>query len=1196
MLCCSLLFLVLYSTSTSAAQQYNVRIGFYDNPPKLFSGSQGEPAGIFPEILETIAKQENWEITWVKGTWKEGLIRLESADIDIMPDVAYSQARAKKYTFSDQPVFINWGTLYTRPGLHINAITDLSGKRVAVMRGSIHTDGREGIRSQLQKFNVSCTIIEFNSYQDVFQALQQNLADVGVVNRLFGATSQKLYDVQPTTVAFNPRHLKFAFPPNGALTPYLKKRIDFYLKAAQDDPDAEINRIITTYLSGIRDRTEPGSKQIYLTPEEKQWLADHPSITVGIDPEFAPFEFIDKNGQHSGYSSDYIKLLNERLGTHMKFVADLSWQDVMTQIRQEKIDMLAAVGFSQERSKFLLYTTPYIGFYRMIFCRTDLPFIAGINDIKDLRVAVQANSSHAAWLQEHTALTPIYYDTLQQAIKAVAGGKADVLIGNLAVCTYWIRKLNITKIRVGAPVSQERQLIYMAVTKELPLLVSILNKGLASITAEEAETIHNRWTAAGYTIGLSSRDFWQRILLTTLLLLTVILFFWFWNNRLQHEVKRRKNAEKDLLEYQKRLMEEVAERTKELEENKNYLQAIFDAPSDAIFIHDAETGAIIDVNKTMLTMYGMTYDEVFKTPVSEWGTGEYPYTSKEAEQFIYNAIHKGPQTFDWRAKKKNGEIFWAEVGLTLSHFNDHPYLIAVVRNIDARKKAEQVLANEQERLAVTLRSIADGVITTDINGKILILNKAAESLTGWSCDDALGRSFSEVFSIINEKTGEPYESPVDRVLQEGQIISQESNISLVTRKGTHKNIADSGAPIRDNAGNIIGAVLVFRDISNEKKLEQELLKTRKLEAVGVLAGGIAHDFNNILSAILGTIELAANLIGDQHKASPMLAQAVKASHRATRLTQQLLTFAKGGDPVRETTPLPQLIRDSADFVLRGSAVSCKYSFPDDLMLVEIDTGQMSQVIQNIIINARQAMPDGGQIQISAVNVPSSPAIPLLSDENHKQFVKISIQDSGIGIPESVIDRIFDPYFSSKQEGSGLGLAICHSIISKHGGHISVNSSPGSGTNFTIYLPASTETDTSTQENKAAELSSGSFRIMIMDDDEMLRTVARSQLEHLGHTVILSENGEDAVTTYTELLHTDKAIDLIIMDLTIPGGMGGKEAVQKILAVHPEAKAIVSSGYSNDPVMANYREYGFQASLLKPFDLQKLRTVILSVLT
>ncbi len=558
----------MLAAPASASQPLTVRVGYYENPPKLFNISQGEPRGIFPEILEKIAQQENWDIQWVAGTWQEGLARLEAGTIDIMPDVAYSVPRAEKYVFSDEPVFVNWAVLYTRSGLHVESLPDLAGKKVAVMRGSIHTDGPEGIRNQVKKFHFACEFMEFDSYGEIFLALHNRIADVGVVNRLYGLTSQKLFDVLPTTVVFNPRHLKFAFPPNGKQTPYLKKTIDRHLRDAALQPDSWVQRIIRSNLQGLPLEYDgpDNTIRINLTREEKAWIKAHPTIRVGIDPEFAPFEFIDKNGRYSGFASDYIRLLNRRLGLNLEVVRHVAWKEVMAMAERKEIDVLASVGFTTERSRFLSFTVPYTGFYRMIFCRTDAPFISGMEDLRNLTVAVQASSSHAGWLQEHADITPIYFDTLEDTIRAVSEGKADVFIGNLAASTYRIRKLNITNLRAAAPVSLERQLLHMAVRKDWPILVNILNRGLASISPRETEEIRNRWTAAGYTVGLSSRTVWQRIGMIVVLSLIAVASLWYWNRRLQKEIMLRKRAEDALLEAQEKLADRVRERTRELAE------------------------------------------------------------------------------------------------------------------------------------------------------------------------------------------------------------------------------------------------------------------------------------------------------------------------------------------------------------------------------------------------------------------------------------------------------------------------------------------------------------------------------------------------------------------------------------------------------------------------------------------------------
>ena len=521
-------------------------------------------------------------------------------------------------------------------------------------------------------------------------------------------------------------------------------------------------------------------------------------------------------------------------------------------------------------------------------------------------------------------------------------------------------------------------------------------------------------------------------------------------------------------------------------------------------------------------------------------------------------------------------------------------MIAVQRNIDAKKKTEQILAAEQERLAVTLRSIGDGVITTDTEGRIVLINKTAEQITGWVAEEALGRPASEIFNIVHERSGEPCKSPVAQILETGELLERAVQKLLINKGGRRVSIADSGAPIFDKESKIIGVVLVFRDITNEKKTEQELLKIRKLESVGVLAGGIAHDFNNILSAILGNIELSSKIVGEDHEISSLLADAISATFRASKLTQQLLTFAKGGEPIKETTALPEIIKESAEFVLHGSNITCTYDCPDDLWFVNIDTGQMGQVIQNIIINARHAMPNGGRIEIKGTNIQDADNVPLLNGNTGK-YIKIAIRDSGIGIQKDLIDKIFDPYFSTKQEGSGLGLAISYSIITKHNGYLTAESTPGKGSVFTIYLPATLDQPKKEADSGSVALPSRSATIMVMDDEEVVKNVTKSQLEFLGHKVILVSDGIEAMATYKKIQGSGEQVDIIIMDLTIPGGMGGQDAAKEILKVDPDARIIVSSGYSTDPVMANYWKYGFRAALAKPIVLDELKKVILSVL-
>ncbi|HER62925.1 MAG TPA: response regulator, partial [Desulfobacteraceae bacterium] len=437
---------------------------------------------------------------------------------------------------------------------------------------------------------------------------------------------------------------------------------------------------------------------------------------------------------------------------------------------------------------------------------------------------------------------------------------------------------------------------------------------------------------------------------------------------------------------------------------------------------------------------------------------------------------------------------------------------------------------------------------------------------------------------VNEKTGKPCDNPVDLVMKTGTIISLANNTILIARDGTRISIADSGAPIRDTASSIKGVVLVFRDVTEKQRTEQELLKTQKLESVGILAGGIAHDFNNILAAILGNIDLAIHRLGENERVVPLLVDAEKASLRAKGLTQQLLTFAKGGSPVRRTVSIEGIIRDSALFILRGSGISCETDFQEDLWLVDIDPGQMSQVIQNIILNAREAMPGGGNVRISCRNS-SEPASEKAAGGDS---VEITITDNGPGLDPAVIEKLFDPYFTTKNKGTGLGLSICHSIITKHGGTLTASSPPGSGAVFTILLPASRSHEIVPEREEALPDSAGpGARILVMDDEEIVSKVAREMLQQLGHEVVLVKEGQEAIDCYRKAMEEGKRFDLVIMDLTIPGGMGGKEAVGHIRALDRNALVLVASGYSNDPVMASYQDYGFCGAIVKPFMLREL---------
>jgi two-component system cell cycle sensor histidine kinase/response regulator CckA len=512
--------------------------------------------------------------------------------------------------------------------------------------------------------------------------------------------------------------------------------------------------------------------------------------------------------------------------------------------------------------------------------------------------------------------------------------------------------------------------------------------------------------------------------------------------------------------------------------------------------------------------------------------------------------------------------------------------VEITLEITERKRAEEALAREKEQLAVTLASIGDGVVATDPRGSITFLNRAAEKLTGWTRFEALGRRIETVFKLIDERTRMPREDPLDAVRQTGMPSSLPPGTILISRDGTERLIADSGAPIKDTSGKMIGVIFVFRDITEKQQLEREILKSQKLESLSVLAGGIAHDFNNFLTAIIGNASLARMSLGAQDKTYAVLADIEKAAIRARKLTQQLLTFAKGGVPVKKITSLTEIIRDTVRFALSGSNVSCVFDLPDDLWSVDADAEQIGHAINNIVINAREAMPQGGAITVRGENevLDEDTTLPLPP----QKYVKISIRDTGVGIAPEQLGRIFDPYFSTKEQlHSGLGLAVAYFVVKKHGGHIAVDSEPDVATTFSIYLPAAPDRRAAETDAESATPTRGHGRILVMDDEELVLGVLDKILERFGYEVECAKDGMEAIERYRSAMDAGRPFDAVIMDLTVTGGMGGREAIEILRLVDPDVKAIVSSGYSDDPVMADYRAHGFVGVIAKPFRADEL---------
>lgn len=507
--------------------------------------------------------------------------------------------------------------------------------------------------------------------------------------------------------------------------------------------------------------------------------------------------------------------------------------------------------------------------------------------------------------------------------------------------------------------------------------------------------------------------------------------------------------------------------------------------------------------------------------------------------------------------------------------------------------ANMELRQSEARFRSVTDSAPDAIISADGEGLITFFNPSASAIFGYAENDVIGRPLE---MLMPKRFHSAHHFGMARWLESGKGHATRKITTLFGRRCDNSEFPIELSISSWQSEDTVCFTAIVRDITDQIKTQNELLKTQKLESLSVLAGGIAHDFNNIITGIMGNISFARRFLDPAHEAAKPLDQAEKASVRAKELAQQLLTFARGGEPVKKVVSLQHLVKETVSLMLRGSTVMGVVDIPDSIQAIEADEGQISQVLSNIIINATQAMPAGGTLAVTARNetLVDGNVLALPAGE----YVSLSLADEGCGISPENLKKIFDPYFTTKSSGTGLGLASVYSIVRKHGGHIDVHSAIDKGSTFTLYFPSTGKAFSSIQTAETAPVAKtrSGTTILVMDDDEMIRELTISILEHFGYRVETCEHGEEAISLYRTARLEGEPYSAVILDLTIPGGMGGKDVAQHILSIDPSAKLIVSSGYSNDPVVANYRQFGFSGMVTKPYRADELRNVLSSLLS
>jgi two-component system cell cycle sensor histidine kinase/response regulator CckA len=617
-----------------------------------------------------------------------------------------------------------------------------------------------------------------------------------------------------------------------------------------------------------------------------------------------------------------------------------------------------------------------------------------------------------------------------------------------------------------------------------------------------------------------------------------------------------------------------------LRQSEEKFRTLFESTTDGLFII-AMDGNLIDINRTAYERLGYTKDEMLSIHMSQLN---HPDFRDKIPQRMEQVRTQGWCVCESAHLRKDGTVMPVEINVRIIDFEGRKVFFAVIRDITDRRQSEEALRRNEEFIRNILDNVDEGFLVIDRDFNIVAANSAYCAWGNVPREGIVGRKCYEVSHRTTRPCHEEGEDcSVKRAFETGMPYAAIHKHE--DEKGGILYVETKAFPLRDSSGGVTSAIETIHNITERHLLEAEQLKTQKLEAIGTLAGGIAHDFNNLLQGMFGYIAMAKVNLDKKEKARAMLDQAENALNMSVSLTNQLLTFSKGGRPVMKRITLGSVIENAANFALSGSRSHSRITLDDCLRHVEADEGQMGQVIQNIVLNANEAMPDGGNIEISARNVDipqgSNPLLPIGG-----KFVKISIKDIGVGIPAQHLPRIFDPYFTTKQKGSGLGLATSYSIIRNHGGMIEVASELNEGSAFSIYLPASEPEDEKKPQVRAVTPARRG-KILVMDDEDIIRNVAQTMIESLGHAADCAATGEEAIAKFAEAMNAGKPFDVVILDLTVRGGMGGEQAVSGIRKMDPAAKTIVSSGYADNPVVSDYRSYGFDAFLNKPYMIDAL---------
>ncbi len=895
-------------------------------------------------------------------------------------------------------------------------------------------------------------------------------------------------------------------------------------------------------------------------------------IIAVIPADAPPTYYRDQNtGEPTGFAVDLANEIAGRAGLTISYRFANNWEEIERIIQRGAADIVPGLSISEGRKSIYIFSEPFEVFPISFFVRA----ASAITDLKEgAAVGVIRGSVANELLQSRQDLKVVLYENFETGLFDLLAGKIDSFSCPAPILWRLARETRVDEqiMVVGKPVAEVKRAF--GIRKDRTELAERINKALEGFVGSSAyQDIYTRWYGRPHPfMSLSKQTVWAIVIMSLAIISVGIWRHW------------------SMLGLTRKLQAEIEEREKmreALRVNEERLRLALSSSQQAWFDLDIPTGEI-RTSPEYARMLGWEPEE-FRTDLQTWIDGIHP-DDRDGMLAGFNAcLTSGePCSMEYRRRTKSGEWIWLRSTGKVVAFDaeQHPLrMTGTYTDITARRKTEDELAQATNEQRIILSNLAVGVLFLK-NRNIIWANKSLCDMFGYPAEQLLAHTTEMLYPDHETflSTGEKAYAALAR----GEIHTVE--VPMIRKDRTPmrcKLIGQAVNPARLEDG----AIWLIEDVTEHRKMEEALIKARNLESLGVLAGGIAHDFNNLLQGLLGSITVAKSYTPETSEAYPFLTSAELGYNAAINLTNQLIAFSTGGISVRKTIQPAGLIRDVVSFVLSGSAIKEIFELPEDLLCIRADTGQLSQVIGNITLNAKDAMPSGGILMISASN--ERLASGAIAGLPAGMYVRISFRDVGCGIPADILPKIFDPYFSTRerglQKGMGLGLTVSDAVIRKHGGVITVESEVGKGSAFHIYMPAVVREDELPKEGRHAAQTG--TRILIMDDEPGVYRIAVDFLTLSGYRVDAVTNGDEAISAYRAAQEAGDPYAAVILDLTIPGGMGGQEAFGRLREIDPAVRVIVSSGYANDPVLADYALYGYKGALVKPYPLEVLKQTL-----